>query len=197
MTASLRPQFTVRAATKHDVSVCARVYNQGWIDAFWDSGLLPSTFIESVNAGRDAELRAMLPDQANSAADNGVLIMAAFLVQPDGSEGEAVGVIGLGPSRELKDFPDHALELHSLYIDKRMYGCGVPQAMLREGIRVLGWTRESGQMLVCVFEANTRAMAFYRKIGAKDVWIGLTSKYAGVERMLAVLGWESVEDVKF
>ncbi|KAJ3343686.1 hypothetical protein HDU83_005552 [Entophlyctis luteolus] len=180
--------FDFRPARPEDAEQCAKVYNDGWILAFGpSSGLLPPEYIQATNDARLGRLRSAIPATGGIDATGAVLVVAVYV--PDN---RIVGVCAMGPSREPDALPAFPLELHSLYIAAEFHGRALGHGMVREAVRVLGWTRDSGAIFVRVFEKNPRAVAFYRKIGGAVVRREITRNYGGVERDLLTIAWESV-----
>ncbi|KAJ3278962.1 hypothetical protein HDU79_001063 [Rhizoclosmatium sp. JEL0117] len=97
-----------RPATQADAEQCARVYNEGWILAFSESGLISQDIIKRANDTRLETLQRTLPTNGGPDATGSILIVAVATVD---SKDQVVGVCGLGPSREPDDVPGYPLEL--------------------------------------------------------------------------------------
>ncbi|MBS0386264.1 MAG: GNAT family N-acetyltransferase [Proteobacteria bacterium] len=83
-------------------------------------------------------------------------------------EGDAIaGYCMMGALEMAVDDPD-ALELHRLYVDRRLKGAGVAAALMDD---CLAWARAKGAkaLYLSVWEENHRAQAFYKRYGFEHV----------------------------
>lgn len=62
----------------------------------------------------------------------------------------------------------HALEIKRFYVDRAWHGCGVAQRLMTETIAAAA-VRGAATVWLTVWTQNPRAIAFYRKVGFRDV----------------------------
>ncbi|KAJ3076141.1 hypothetical protein HDU98_005560 [Podochytrium sp. JEL0797] len=130
----------------------------------------------------------------NGGLDSTGSVVICAIACVDGLE-KIVGICAMGPNRELAVLPDFPLELQSMYIEPQFQGRGIGRQLMREAIRTLGWTRESGKIMCRVLEGNRKAVEFYeRKLGGKVVRKERTTRYGGVEASLWTMGWDSIDN---
>ncbi|ORY43979.1 hypothetical protein BCR33DRAFT_766167 [Rhizoclosmatium globosum] len=79
-----------RPATQADAEQCARVYNEGWILAFSESGLISQDIIKRANDTRLETLQRTLPTNGGPDATGSILIVAVATVD---SKDQVVGVV--------------------------------------------------------------------------------------------------------
>ncbi|KAJ3278005.1 hypothetical protein HDU79_001939, partial [Rhizoclosmatium sp. JEL0117] len=162
MTIPPTPQIVYRPAVLADAEQCAKVYNEGWIYAFTRTRLISDDITKKVAEGRLAGLQSTIPLHGGIDKSGSILMVADV-------DGQVVGVCGLGPSREPDAVPGYPLELLNMYIDTNFHGRGIGPNMVKEGIRLLGWTEKDGKMFCRVLERNYRAVKFYEKMGGRVV----------------------------
>jgi ribosomal protein S18 acetylase RimI-like enzyme len=62
----------------------------------------------------------------------------------------------------------HALEIKRFYVDRAWHGCGVAQRLMTKTIASAA-ERGAATVWLTVWDQNPRAIAFYRKVGFRDV----------------------------
>ena len=95
---------------------------------------------------------------------------------------EMVGYCKVGGDFDLPvERSARAVELHRLYVHRRVKGAGVAQALMDDA---LDWARAQGadQIFLSVWEKNHRAQAFYRRysfehVGEHSFMVGRTADH--------------------
>ncbi len=98
------------------------------------------------------------------------------------ADGQVVGFVSIGPSRDADAVPLQTAELYGLYLDPEVWGRGVGHALWSAALQEL---RGEGyaEVTLWVLEANTRARSFYERVGFQ-LEPGVTR---GLERQGSVL----------
>ncbi|ORY43980.1 hypothetical protein BCR33DRAFT_785239 [Rhizoclosmatium globosum] len=175
MTIPPTPQIVYRPAVLADAEQCAKVYNEGWIYAFTRTKLISDDITKKVAEGRLAGLQSTIP------LHGGI---------------DKTGRMRIRAVKRTGCCSWISLELLNMYIDTNFHGRGIGPNMVKEGIRLLGWTEKDGKMFCRVLERNYRAVKFYEKMGGRVVNSEVTTKYSDFEQALLTMGWDSVLDVK-
>ncbi|KAJ3237864.1 hypothetical protein HDU81_008773 [Chytriomyces hyalinus] len=186
--------FKVREAVPSDLDGCTQVYCQGWIDAL--ASFQPMEWIQSINSTRRETLQKSIATTGKLSPPGFIQMVATTeVLNEDNSKSEqVVGVVLLGPNRFPEEYPGFEYELQGLFVDASMRGCGVPVAMIREGVKLIGWQPGCG-MLLHVFELNARAVRFYTKAGARIAIKENTTRYGNVHRVVYIMAWDDVTKI--
>ena len=143
----LAPQ--VRAALVDDALGIAQVQVATWQHTY--RGILPPTFLESLDVERSAESwRAVIADRRRT----------TLVVDAPG----LVGFCTAGPSRG--EHAGYRGELEAIYVLPAEQGRGHGTAMVRAAMRWLA-DRDLEPVLVWALEANGAAHGFYESLGAR------------------------------
>jgi GNAT superfamily N-acetyltransferase len=142
----------VRRAGLTDARAIAEVAVAGWQTAY--RGILPDDFLEGSRVGaREAAWHEWIARDADGGTP-------AWVAERDG---RVVGFVSSGPPRD-EDVPLPAAEIYAIYVLPESWRHGLGQALLATA--VAHWDARGAQTLVLwVFEANSRARAFYEAMG--------------------------------
>lgn len=139
----------VRDARVDDAAAIAAIQVAGWKIAY--RGMVPDKLLAELEvAQREARWREIL---AGSTSREWVAE----------EEGTVRAFLSDGPARDA-DAPAGAWEIYALYTDPRVWGCGFGRALwaaLESRLRETGCR----EVILWVFEANTRARRFYESLG--------------------------------
>ena len=148
--------MVIRAGTLEDAEATAQVHVASWAAAYT---------LEGPSLEQRLDLHRRFP--------------ASFVAE---IEGEVVGFVGVGPSRD----PDAEGELYTIYVDPGRWGTGVGRELIRAGeerLRGLGY----GKVVLWVLDGNRRAQRFYESAGwAAD----------GEQRTIEFVG-ETIAEVRY
>ncbi|MFC8506581.1 GNAT family N-acetyltransferase [Streptomyces sp. NPDC057411] len=140
----------IREAGPSDAAAVAAVHVRSWQAAY--RGLVPDAYLDSLDVGARAEVwrdRLAAPDAPSVlvAEEDAVVAFACFRPSPDGERDPAV-----------------TAELSALYAVPEVWGRGVGRELLGAtvGSMAAAGFREA---VLWVFEANSRARAFYEAAG--------------------------------
>ncbi|KAI9349213.1 hypothetical protein BDR26DRAFT_930856 [Obelidium mucronatum] len=183
--------FTISARKAHlsDAAAIAAVHIKSWNESMRPLKVYSDAHIDMVNARRLAQYKEGLRSVENGESDR--LYVVATAVTAEGVS-KVIGICIMGTSRLMEAYPDYPLELMALYLGSEYYGSGAATKMIEEGIRLLGWTKESGKMLCEALEVNERAVKFYKKIGGAIIGREVTTKYGGFAVPMVTFGWDQV-----
>lgn len=154
------PGIHIRAATPDDAAALTRLAAATFCDTFAPDNS-PDDIAAYVNATFTPELQA-----AELLEPGAVVLVAGECGAPD--DLIAYAHIGAGPTPESVVGFGPALELRRFYVAAPWHGQGVAQHLMR---RVLSTAAQLGArtLWLGVWERNARAIAFYRKLGFRQV----------------------------
>ncbi|MBK8904773.1 MAG: GNAT family N-acetyltransferase [Anaerolineaceae bacterium] len=144
--------MTIRRATIDDVAQLAAVHVQSWQAAY--RSLLPDDFLDSLSVERRiAQWQAWLSNSAND--------IRVYEV-----EGQVVGFVSYGRTRDEDLDQDNTGEIYAIYLLPDQWGKGFGAALMQEGLTRL---QEHGYRSVSlwVLRGNKRAIRFYEQFGFK------------------------------
>jgi GNAT superfamily N-acetyltransferase len=150
--------FTVRKATKDDVSDLAHLHVQGWRDAY--GGLLDADYIESKTVALREKQWAEWFDED----------LTKTLIAYD-ENGTAAGFISFGklktpPPGMSPIRPLYAAEIYAFYILEPFWRQGLGTKFMHEASNVLA-AEKVKSICLWVLEKNKRAVSFYKKTGGE------------------------------
>ncbi|MFY0634888.1 MAG: GNAT family N-acetyltransferase [Vannielia sp.] len=146
--------FTIRPARFGDARALARVQVAAWHATY--TGMVPATMIETTTLERKQELWSRLLTQEEAPANPcRTLLCESTRVE---------GFIRIGPQRTERHKADWPGEIESLYIAPGAQGQGRGRALIAAGAALLQRAGLAPATL-WVMSANTRARAFYEKLG--------------------------------
>ncbi|OQR82223.1 hypothetical protein THRCLA_23223 [Thraustotheca clavata] len=181
MTVILRP------ATFEDAQGVANVYIQGWINAF--SSFVPAEYIESVNAKRLETNREELSKPNPSPSK-------ALMIAQDTNENTIVGICTVGLSRDTPAAINgqYKYEMYCVYVLPSYHGKGIAKQLVASALKAFNVPEE--EKLYCnVFLKNNRAMRFYEKLGAVEVYRETTDFYSPSPEVVITLGWPNLKKI--
>lgn len=143
--------FAIRPLRQTDAAVLGPLHNRLWRTAY--TGLLPQ---EVLDARDDRESTERWQTRGLAHEVDGVSPEGCITYVSHDQAGVPTGWAGVGPARDLP--APTPLELWALYVAPEHWGTGVASALVD---MVLG--SEPGYLWV--LDGNTRAVAFYRKVG--------------------------------
>lgn len=144
--------MTVRLATVDDAEQIAVVHVQSWRAAY--RGLLPDDFLNNLSLEqRIRQWQSILSDPAN-------------IIPVYEDEGQVVGFVSYGRTRDEDLDQDKTGEIYAIYLLPDRWGQGFGAALMHEGLKRL---QEQGYQLVSlwVLAGNNRAIQFYEQFGFK------------------------------
>lgn len=141
----------IRTMTADDAEAVSALRIEGWRHAY--RGLVPRSYLESMDAGKDSRLRR----EALSRPDR----QGTDLVTED-DVGTVTGWVAFGPHR-ADDGPEGS-ELYALYVRPDRIGTGTGRALLDEWLLRCERAR-SPRLWLWVLEGNTPARRFYERAG--------------------------------
>jgi GNAT superfamily N-acetyltransferase len=168
---------SIRVARLQDAAAIAHVHVQSWLETY--EGIVPKEYLASLN---ESEWVPLWQDWLTG--DSTVLI-----AEIDG-EG-VVGFAGGGPIREALDSYDS--ELYTLYLLRRVQGCGLGKALLSAVVEALV-QKGYRSLIVWVLEQNP-AVHFYKKAGAQYL-VSKQIEIGGVQLSELALGWPQLGAIK-
>ena len=141
----------VRAATSDDAPVIARINVESWLAAY--RGIVSDRFLRRISTtARERAWRER------------ILADATRLTLVAERESKVVGYCGLStPSRD-EDAGLGVAEVAAIYVDPSVWRIGAGRALMDAALATLreaGWAAAT----LWVFEANSRARAFYERYG--------------------------------
>ena len=141
----------VRAATSDDAPAIARINVASWRAAY--DGIVSDRFLKGIStSSRERAWRERILADATR-----VTLVAE-------RDGELLGYCGLStPSRD-EDAGFGVAEVAAIYVDPSVWRIGAGRALMDAALatlRAAGWTAAT----LWVFEANSRARAFYERYG--------------------------------
>ena len=150
--------FHIRRSREDDARGIAEVHVKTWRDAYRDQ--LPDAYLARLSVENrertwSNELRDLPPDRRPWVAEAG---------------GRIIGFVSVGGSRDHSATPGEA-EVYAIYVMSDCWARGVGRNLLEHAERDLRAFGYSEAILWC-FAANSRARAFYEKVGWK--WDGGT-----------------------
>lgn len=157
--------MVIRDATPDDAAEIARIHVRAWQAAY--RGLLPQAYLDGLSIERRAAgWRERL---AHPVTRTWIAALA----------GEALGWISVGPARDA-DLDPRTAELWAIYVDPQRWRAGIGHALWGTAAQHLASTG-FGDIVLWVFRANARALAFYRSIGfAPEVGVEKTVERGGI-----------------
>lgn len=161
--------LTIRAAAPEDAAAIAAFHTEVWREAY--RGVVPDDYLDSVG---EAERTARWSDRLASGVRPAHLALIG---------GRVVGVVSTSgrPDEEFPQLlpPTPALELKSLYVASDLRGTGLAATLLETAV---GYRAA----FLWVFEANHRAVAFYRRQGFRPDGAAKIDPDTGVPEMRMV-----------
>ncbi|AXO88551.1 GNAT family N-acetyltransferase [Pseudomonas parafulva] len=142
----------IRPAVPEDAAAIARVHIRSWQQAY--HALMPEDYLRSLD---DTLVRRT--GYWRSTLDEGREQVLVAIV-----EGQVVGWIAYGASRDEDAIPGHTGEITAVYLLAEHWGTGVGRALWIDARAAL-IAREFSTLTLWVLAANTRAITFYRKVG--------------------------------
>lgn len=157
----------VRLATVEDAEQIAAVHVQSWQGAY--RGLLPEDFLDNLSLERRiTQWQNILSDPAN-------------VVPVYEDDGQVVGFVLYGRTRDEDLDQDKTGEIYAIYLLPDRWGQGFGAALMQEGLARL---QERGYQSVSlwVLVGNERAVRFYEQFGFKpDGMTKVESRPGGLE----------------
>ncbi|MAT97505.1 MAG: GNAT family N-acetyltransferase [Anaerolineaceae bacterium] len=159
--------MTIRMATVDDVEQIAAVHVQSWQGAY--RGLLPDDFLANLSVERRIEQwQRVLSNPANNVP-----------VYED--EGQVVGFVSYGRTRDEDLDQDKTGEIYAIYLLPDRWGKGFGAALMKESLARL---EKQGYQAVSLWAltGNERAIRFYEQFGFKpDGTTKVDSRPGGLE----------------
>lgn len=140
----------IRPAEIDDAPELARVHVGTWRAAY--RGIVPDAVLD----GLSVETREAGWREGIAAGRTATFVCIA--------EGRLAGFATVGPGRDEDAPPPRTGELYAIYLDPRDWGTGLGHALWTAALDELARLGFS-EAVVWVFEANTRARAFYERVG--------------------------------
>ncbi|PZO81746.1 MAG: N-acetyltransferase [Micavibrio aeruginosavorus] len=149
----------IRAATKDDIPTIASLHIEGWKGAY--GGIVDQAYLDSLTVEkRTADWTQWME------ADESTVFIAE-------EEGKPAGFVVIGrtktpPPGSSPIRPSHSGEIYALYLHPDFWRRGIGTALIKHAAREL---KERKHSTVClwVLDANTRARAFYEKMGGQKL----------------------------
>ncbi len=149
----------IRTATSGDIPAIAALHIEGWKAAYGgvvDQGYLDSLTVEKriedwTGWMASGESTVFIAEEAGVPA--GFVVIGRTKTPPPGSS----------PIR-----PSHSGEIYALYLDPGFWRKGIGTALIKHAARELK-NRKHGAICLWVLDANTRAKAFYEKMGGQKI----------------------------
>lgn len=142
----------IRPARAEDADDIARVHVASWRVAY--DGLMPAAYLQGLDVGaRAAGWRSTLAAPKDRSR---TLVLE--------SDGELVGFVAVGASRDEPESRQLSGEVAAIYLDPACWGRGWGRALLGAGrcsLVEMGF----GDAVLWVLDANARARAFYKADG--------------------------------
>ncbi len=151
--------IAIRPATQDDIPAIARLHVDGWKGAY--GGIVNQDYLDSLTVEKrcsdwtdwmqSGESSVFLAEIEN--APVGFVVIGRTKTPPPGSS----------PIR-----PSHSGEIYALYLDPDHWRKGVGTALLKHAMRELK-DRKHSTVCLWVLDKNTRARAFYEKMGGQKL----------------------------
>ncbi len=151
--------WSLRRAQREDYGAIARVQTDGWRDSF--RGLMPDSVLDGPLLDDHRVLwRRMLGARGGGFGDMGFPWLAV------GPTGKVIGFSAFGPVRGSSW--EHDAEIYALYVDTEWRGHGIGRALVRQTAQGL-MAQHRRSLLLWALEDNSKARAFYDRIGGKVI----------------------------
>ena len=147
-------EFRLRQANVSDAEGIAKVHVSTWQSTY--SGLIPDSFLQSLNV--EQRTKNWIRNLESSTPRNQTIVAEV--------DGEIVGFIGVGPSREIDNVNQG--EVYAIYVDSKIQSQGVGTALMRQGLLFLK-DEKFGEAILWVLDKNSRTRQWYESLG----WISL------------------------
>ncbi|OQR94774.1 hypothetical protein ACHHYP_00926 [Achlya hypogyna] len=182
--------ITFRPAMPTDAVAVAAVHASSMTEAF--ASFLPADFLTSITGTFPDKYEKQL---ATANPSSTAVLVVAVDTMNDGSEVIA-GICTVGTTRDnpvaIKGL--YVYELRCIYVSSAYHGQGLAKKLFQEAARAFGVPVDA-KIFCNVFLKNQRAIGFYKKLGAVEVYREPNTQYSVEPEVIVTLEWARMADI--